>query len=105
VLGVRDQGQYKSRSFGEIIRKTFPLAVDSPFEHRFHESVCRQAAQMITSWAQQIIQLAIDEHRRQQKQEAAQRAADETTPEEQKQEKYVPTLTDVYRAWAAQEHA
>src|SRR5262245_3822660 len=63
ILGVHDMGQYKSRSFGEVIRKKFPLAADSPFDHRFHESVCRHAAQLITGWAQQIIQLAIDEYR------------------------------------------
>src|SRR5215208_6565360 len=41
ILNVQDKGQYKSRTFGETVRKAFAQPSNSAFISRFHESICR----------------------------------------------------------------
>lgn len=49
---------FGSRTFGTIIQKRFPQPKDSPFHSRLYEGVCRDCAQQILRWAQEIIKTA-----------------------------------------------
>jgi hypothetical protein len=100
ILSVQDKGHYKSRTFGEIVRKRFAQDSSSAFISRFHEGICRDCAQDITGWAQKVIKLAVEDYRNQQRE--LQKAFGEPR---KKLPTYAPTLEDVYRAWARRERA
>jgi hypothetical protein len=111
LLSIQHKGRYKSSTFTEVIRKSFPQANDDPFLSRYHDSICREAAQRITGWVQSIIKLAITVHREQQKQPRQMQAFGddakhvEMVTSDTKPPKYVPTLSDVYQIWAEREQA
>jgi hypothetical protein len=97
ILGMQDNSLFKSRTLANEIRKRFPQEPQSLFLSRFYESCTRDAAQMITRWAQDKIRRATKTIFEREKAQA-----NEESKERPKKAR-APALEEVYAIWREDE--